>query len=93
MDTATRGSYAGVAAAINKALRPSPKVIRQQVYTWHTRQTRNAAGMPFPEPVERDDSARRTRPRLFFDYDAAIGWYRSGLSENSVRQLRNRRHW
>ena len=84
------GSYSKVARAINEELAPASPVSRQQVYEWYTRGTRNAAGEPFLDPVRRDEEAAATKPRLFFSVPQTIAWRRAGLSENSMRQGRNR---
>jgi hypothetical protein len=80
----TEGSYADVAAAMNRAL--GTDIDRRQVHAWFRRGTRNAAGIRFPRPVREEHHPKRTTARYIFFIPAAIEWYAAGMPGKNPNQ-------
>jgi hypothetical protein len=53
--------------------------VRQDIELWHRRETRNAAGIPFPAPAEEISQPLRTQPRLLFDFAEVVSWAEAGV--------------
>jgi hypothetical protein len=68
-------------------------ITRQRVYEWYKRETRNAAGQPFPREVGNIPHAPVNRPSRNFDYRAVLTWTTHGVPArygNGWRQLGSR---
>lgn len=74
-----RGSYTVVAQELTDRIGIEPPVSRQQVHAWNKRRVKNRQGREFPSPVDEDSRAPSRRPRLFWDIDQVVLWYRGGV--------------
>jgi hypothetical protein len=67
-------------------------ITRQRVYEWWKRETRNAAGVPFPRETGPVPDAPVNRPSRHFDYGQVLAWTQAGVPArygNGWRQLGN----
>jgi hypothetical protein len=85
-----RGGFTDVARELSEHYQLDPPMKRQQIERWYRRQTRNADGRAFPQPVERGPLHQR-RPYLKWDYGQVLEWTRPGVpnphSRHGFRQL------
>lgn len=56
-------------------------VSRMQVFQWWKRETRNAAGHPFPREEYYDPDAPTNRPNRGFDFDKVLAWTEAGVPD------------
>lgn len=54
-------------------------ISRMQVYQWWKRETKNAAGQPFPREIFFDPDAITNRPNRIFDVEQVIAWADAGI--------------
>lgn len=54
-------------------------ITRQRVYEWWKRETKNAAGEPFPREVRGVPDAPLNRPSRHFDYATVLSWTSPGV--------------
>lgn len=73
------GGYSLVAGVLNRTFRPEPPIDRRQVAAWYQRGTYNRDGVESPRETEKRTQAKRTTPRLLFDTDAWVAWFRPGV--------------
>jgi hypothetical protein len=55
------------------------EVESRQVYAWHTRETRNKDGEPFPAPVRENVKMRRGQARYMFSVPQVLAWFGKGV--------------
>jgi hypothetical protein len=68
-------------------------ITRQRVYEWWKRETKNAAGEPFPREAESVPDAPVNRPSRHFSYTEVLDWTKAGVPTRygkSWRQLGDR---
>ena len=54
-------------------------ISRMQVFQWWKRETKNAAGHPFPRETSYDPEAPANRPNRIFDMARVIAWADAGI--------------
>jgi hypothetical protein len=68
--------FSGVAQLLTD--RYGEAVTRHRVYEWWKRETRNAAGTPFPRELEYHAELRNV-PNREFDAEAVLAWAEAGV--------------